>query len=302
MDIPIVDFSEDDPPEVPEDEEPQEHAPFTALRALVGTLFRPRATFQRMREAKHAYWWVVLIVTLGMLTLFTVMKSNVQAARQAEMLARMEAAEEAEGSTTSTRGGGMGGGPGGGGPPGGGMGGGMGGGIGMALGGGGGADDAESAAGTTGGLSLALTLGSGVLGVLVGYLARGVLLFLLGLVLGGHATFKQVFRAGVWGTLPLAIRSLVQGMVVVVTGSIPISGLTGVFGTGGTGGAALLLTSLLGQIDIYLVWSLILLAVGMAATAKLSRLKAAVISLLSWLIMAGAMIGAGTLVSSLLGG
>ncbi len=296
MDIPVIEFTEDDAPAPqPENDEGQDQPPFTALRALVGTLFHPRATFQHMREAKRGHWWVVLFITLAAVALFTVTRTNVQTARRAEMLAQMEAAGETTGSTARTGGGG----PGGGGPPGGGM---AGPGMGMMLGGGGGGSSAEDAAGAMGGTSLALSLGTGVLGVVVGYFARGLLLFLLSLALGGQATFKQVFRAGVWATLPLAIRNLVQGMVVVITGAIPISGLSGVFGGGPPGGSSALLSSLLSEIDIYTVWSLILIAAAVVVTAKLSRLKGAVVSLLSWLIMAGATLGASALAGSLLGG
>jgi hypothetical protein len=294
----VIEFTEDDAPAPqPENDEGQDQPPFTALRALVGTLFHPRATFQRMREAKRGHWWVVLFITLAAVTLFIVMRTNVQTARRAEMLAQMEAAGETGSSTAQAQGGG----PGGGGPPGGGM---AGPGMGMMLGGGGGggSSSADSAAGAMGGTSLALSLGTGVLGVVVGYFARGLLLFLLSLALGGQATFKQIFRAGVWATLPLAVRNLVQGMVVVITGAIPISGLSGVFGGGAPGGSSVLLSGLLSEIDIYTVWSLILIAAAVTATAKLSRLKGAVASLLSWLIMVGATLGASALAGSLLGG
>lgn len=306
MDIPLVEFTEDGEPEAPpEQESGPKPPPFTALRALVGVVIRPRATFRRMQEAGKGFWLVALLLTLVAFSLLTVATHNIQTQRQAQF-AEMQAAQEAASSSTTARStnGGFQGGPGGGGPGGGIPGGGGapgGGGMGMGMTGsllGGGDDDDATPQMTV--TSLPAALGSGAAGIVATYLVQAVLLFLFSLMMGGRASFKQVFWVAVWATIPFVLRYLVQWVAVTATGSMVTSGLAGVFSSGMATGSTVW-NALLAEIDIYRVWSLVLAAVGMAAVARISRVKSAIVSVGSWLVVVLATVGASSLVGSLFG-
>jgi len=142
------------------------------------------------------------------------------------------------------------------------------------------------------------------IGALLGYFISTFVVFALGFVFGGKATFKQMFRVVVWASLPVAIRYLVQAIASLVSGGIPVSGL----------GATLMptesvnmpvLNTLLSQVDAYMVWSMVLLGIGVSATTKLSKGKTVLIVVFYLLIATAALIGwnlAGQAISNLLGG
>lgn len=293
--------------------------PLTAFGALLGVIIRPRATFRRMREAKRGHWWVVLLLTLVTVVLLTLVTSTLRARQFAEFQAQREAAQaESGGESVTPNDGAQGNAPGnfqGGGPPGGfaGAGGGPpGGGVRVAGGFGanpagfllrrisdGGSNDGTFTGPTTSALGTAISAGTSTVTTLLGYLLRGLLVLVLGLVLGGRASFKQVFRMGVWTTLPFVIRNAIQLIATAVTGRIPVSGLAGL--AFGAGGVSPVLAVILSNIDIYLIWSLILLGVGVAATTQLSRIKSAVVALGYWLVTIAASLGWVALIPTLFG-
>jgi hypothetical protein len=296
--------------------------PLTAFGALLGVIIHPRATFRRMREAKRGHWWVALLLTLVTIVLLTTVTGTLRARQFAEFQAQREAAQaesEEESITPNNsaqgnapgdfQGGGPGGGPpGGAGGPGGSPPGGVrvgGGGIGSNSAGfllrqvGGGSTDTAFAGPTTSALGTAISGGTSTVTTLLGYLLRGLLVLVLGLVLGGRASFKQVFRMGVWTTLPFVIRNVIQLIATAVTGRIPVSGLAGL--AFGAGNVSPVLAAILGNIDIYLIWSLILLGVGVAATTQLSRIKSAIVALGYWLVTIAASLGWVALIPTLFG-
>jgi hypothetical protein len=113
---------------------------------------------------------------------------------------------------------------------------------------------------------------SGVFSALFGYLLLTLLVFGAGLVLGGKATFQQVFTMSVWTTLPYVVRSLVQAIASLVTGAAPVSGLSGVLTIAETMSMPVL-AAILSRIDIYMVWSLVLLVIGVGVVYRLSKGK-----------------------------
>jgi hypothetical protein len=126
-----------------------------------------------------------------------------------------------------------------------------------------------------------------------------VLVLVIGLLLGGRASFKQVFRMGVWTTLPFVVRNAVQLIAIAATGRIPFSGLAGLaFNAGEVSRVAV---TILSQLDIYLLWSLVLLGVGVAATTQLSRLKSAGVALGYWLVTVAVSVGWVALLPTLFG-
>jgi hypothetical protein len=113
---------------------------------------------------------------------------------------------------------------------------------------------------------------SGILSALFGYLLLTLIVFGAGLILGGKATFRQVFTMSVWTTLPYVVRSLVQAIASLVTGASPAPGLSGVLSIAETASMPLL-NAILSRIDVYMVWSLVLLTIGVGVVYRLSKGK-----------------------------
>ena len=113
----------------------------------------------------------------------------------------------------------------------------------------------------------------------------------------------------VWARMPLAIRSAVQAVYMVVSGTCiynqglsglvydrtpsltgatmgvgMVSAVAGAFRSAGPTRTQLVLATLLGRIDIYMVWSLLLTVAGVWTFAHLSRRKALLVTLGIWVV------------------
>jgi hypothetical protein len=119
--------------------------------------------------------------------------------------------------------------------------------------------------------------------ILFGWLLRAAVLHVSSLALGGQQSFGAVYRASVWASFPLLLRSAVQLVYALVGGGmIAGEGLSGLLAEapaaagGATQAAPSIPAILLSRIDLYAVWYVILLGVAVAAAGRLSRGKAAV--------------------------
>ena len=244
-------------------------AELTPVGALTGVLLWPRRTFERLREAERGHWWLVFVLALIVLVFNTVATVPVQVAVQQAVF------EEQMGQLGDL-------------PP-----------EQQAQ-----IEQTQRIFSSTAMLSAIGTL-TGIVGLVLGYAVRAGVLFLLGLALGGHASFKQVWRMAVWATLPLVIGNLVGAVVVLATGQFPAAGLTYIYTDAELASVSPIVQSILGSIDLYVVWSLVLIAVGMAATARLSRAKSAGVAAAFWLLGTGlsaALAAAGQAVARAFGG
>lgn len=229
--------------------------PFTPFNALLGVLIRPRRTFEQMRDAKRGYWWVAFVLALIALVIATVATVPVQAeiSRAAIEAQREQLDLDAEQMAQVEQ-----------------------------------TQQLFSSAGVLG----ALNTVTGIIGLVINYAMRAGILFLLGLALGGQASFKQIWRMAVWTTLPLAIGDFVSAMAVIVTGQMPVQGLSFMLTSAERAAASPVVGALLTRIDLYTIWSLILIGVGMVATARLSRVKSTAIAVGYWLL--GVLVAIGT--------
>jgi len=131
--------------------------------------------------------------------------------------------------------------------------------------------------------------------LVVGWLVWAGALYLAGLALGGRSTFGQMFRMVVWTWLPYALRGLLQTVYILASGQIIANpGLSGLVQETRPISEIVvsppsldqtLLVAFLSRIDLFLVWSLILLVVGVTVTTRLPRRKAALVTLGVWLLL-----------------
>lgn len=110
---------------------------------------------------------------------------------------------------------------------------------------------------------------TGILSILGAWLVVGGLVHLIMTLLGGRGSSQQVLNVNAWAMLPFAIRDLVRAAAMLSSNQLLTGlGLTG-FAPAGEGNLYLYLAALFGLIDIYLIWYIILLGVGVGYSENL---------------------------------
>lgn len=137
---------------------------------------------------------------------------------------------------------------------------------------------------------------SAVVVTLLGWLIWSGAVHLLSTMMGGGETFGQIWRVVIWGQLPFVLRNLLQGTYITLSGQLITNpGLSGLvspqrsaeeaiqqFMSAPPSTGQLVLQTILGKIDLFMIWNLVLLAIGVAVTARLSGRKATAIVILVW--------------------
>jgi len=114
-----------------------------------------------------------------------------------------------------------------------------------------------------------------LLGVWVGWLLVGGLLHLVVTMFGGRGETSYSINLVAWAGLPFAIRELVRAGAMLATRQlIDAPGLSG-FAPVDPSGTATYLAALLSLVDIYLIWHMLLLIIGVKLGNSLSLVKAA---------------------------
>jgi hypothetical protein len=129
----------------------------------------------------------------------------------------------------------------------------------------------------------------------VGWLSWAGALHLAATTIGGASGFGHMFRTVVWAWLPYTIRGLVQTVYILASGQLIVyPGLSGLLRAGSSGAGELatvpslgqtIVGSLLSRIDVYMVWNLVLLVLGVMVTSRLARRKATLMTLGVWVIL-----------------
>ena len=121
----------------------------------------------------------------------------------------------------------------------------------------------------------------GLVTLAVMWLVWAGVLYFLGLVAGGEASFAQSFALLAWSWLPYFLRHLILAAYVSYSGQLINQGLSFLVATGDqTKDAANWLYGLLSQFDLFYLWHLILVIVGLAAVARFSKTKATIVGLI----------------------
>lgn len=108
----------------------------------------------------------------------------------------------------------------------------------------------------------------GLSGLWLGWLAFGGLLHLASTLLGGRGSLGSAFNISAWASLPFALRDGLR-ILFMLTTRVPIvrAGLSGF-------SENLFLEQFLALLDIFLLWNLLLLILGLRAADSLSAPKA----------------------------
>lgn len=228
---------------------------------LAGVFVRPGATFTHLREHQSHSWWLPAILII-ICTWLPLLATNAVANRSAGPTLNGGMASESPAMI------------------------GKGGGIIVE-----GSLPAEEPTGSSA-MDILKTVGTIVSQPLT-WLLWGGALYLASVFLGRSSGFKPMFQLAVWAWLPYAVRGLVQTVYIWITGQEIINkGFAGYVIDNSTsqiitpGPEKLALASILGRIDVFMVWNLALLVIGLMAFTKLPRRKAITAIAVIWLVFA----------------
>ncbi len=139
-----------------------------------------------------------------------------------------------------------------------------------------------------------ISLVFGAMGLWVAWLLRAFVLYFGSVLLGGRAAFGGVFKAIVLSYAPLAVRGVLQLAYLNISGqALGAAGLSGFVlpGAGSSPGApaapdlgAAVLGLLLSNIDLFQIWSAVVLVIGLCAVARVKTGASAALVLVTLLI------------------
>jgi hypothetical protein len=128
-----------------------------------------------------------------------------------------------------------------------------------------------------------------LLSSLLGWVLFAGVLYGIGLLLGGRAGYGQLFAVVSWSWVPYILRDFFQAGYIYVTGRfIRLPGLSFLVAAGEqAGGTANLIYRALAQVDIFLLWHLLLIGLAIAALNRFGRGKTLFVTLIYLLIVIG---------------
>lgn len=134
----------------------------------------------------------------------------------------------------------------------------------------------------------AMGIGMGTVGLILTWLFRGAVLFLISYLFGTDNKYAQVVTLVVWSWLPFALRDLLQAVYVVLNNQLPINrGLSFLVASGDqVQNAGNLAYGLLSQVDPFLAWHLVLVAVGLGVSTRCTRVQTVVGTVGYWALTA----------------
>jgi hypothetical protein len=130
-------------------------------------------------------------------------------------------------------------------------------------------------------------------GLWVGWLLLAALLHFGSTLLGGRGSMQSALNIVAWASLPFAVRDILRIIFMLSAGHAIISpGLSGFASTPG------FVSQLLTRVDIFLIWQVILLVIGLNITDSLPRSKAVAGVVVVMLLVLLAQAGLGALTSN----
>jgi hypothetical protein len=111
-----------------------------------------------------------------------------------------------------------------------------------------------------------------LLGIWVGWIMVSALLHLVATLFGGRGWMGYAVNLVAWASIPFAVRDIVRVAAMLFTHQLIDN--TGLSGFAPAGGEMIFLAAILSLIDVYLIWHIILLIIGVREGMGLSAIKA----------------------------
>lgn len=130
-------------------------------------------------------------------------------------------------------------------------------------------------------------------GLWVGWLLLAGLLHFGSTLLGGRGSMQSALNVVAWASLPFAVRDILRIIFMLSAGHAIVSP-----GLSGFASATGFVSQLLTHVDIFLIWQIILLVIGLGVTDSLPRSKAVAGVVVVMLLVLLAQAGLGALTSN----
>jgi hypothetical protein len=166
-------------------------------------------------------------------------------------------------------------------------------------------EDIERALRFTAAIGKAMTYISPILSACIYFIMAGILLIAFRLI-AGEGTYKQSLSVTLYSWLPQIIYTIILAAIVASRGTVQAELM------GGTVLSNLafltefkehrVLYAFLSSIDLFTIWTVVLMTIGMAAVSRLSRARSATIVISLWVMMIIVKVGFAALGASRLKG
>lgn len=238
---------------------------------MLGALVRPRATFAQLGALPRRTWWVVFLILAALVAAPRYLSDQKQQALALQNFAPPQGPSEGFGPAPApgTLAGPM--------------------------------DNPGMVAPQPSPISSVMSAVGSAVGLPVHWLLMTIGITLVLIIAGGRAGFGDIFKVLLTASVPLAMRGLAQlGYVLLMGQPLGQAGLSGLMMSTASainpsaapalppvppGFGTLVLTSLLSQVDIFQVWALVLVVIGIGVVAQVKTAKAALAVLLIWLLV-----------------
>lgn len=129
-------------------------------------------------------------------------------------------------------------------------------------------------------------VGLGGLGLFLGLVIRAGFLHLSGLALGAKSAWETMFAVAAWAATPLLWRNLLHGVLTLLgRGAVSHAGLSFLVASGDwLADGRNPLYALLGQVDLFVLWHLVLLWIGVSVATGMRRRTVGVLVVVWWLL------------------
>jgi len=129
-------------------------------------------------------------------------------------------------------------------------------------------------------------LGAGLLIAALGWVLRGTVVHFSSMAAGGTSVWGPTFAVCLWSMLPFFVRDLVQTIYILISKQIiEHQGLAFLVASGDMlKDGRNLSYALLGNVDPFALWHIVLLGIAIGAATKLSKGKATFMALVIWLV------------------
>ncbi|MEA3375750.1 MAG: Yip1 family protein [Chloroflexota bacterium] len=233
-----------------------------AVRLLLGMIVRPRTTLEAISQEGRRAWWLPALLAVVLVALPVVAQAPITAQQSREAMSTVQE-QFAEGASPEEL------------------------------------EQMERSMSVVASplITVVFPAVAAAAGRVVSWLVWAGALYLAGMVLGGRSTFGQMFRMVVWIWIPHALRDLLQAIYIWLSGQPILNpGLSGLVRTGQSvtemitappGLGQRILSSVLSRVDLFLVWHLVLLVIGVGVTMRLARRKAVLVALGVWILLTG---------------
>lgn len=121
-----------------------------------------------------------------------------------------------------------------------------------------------------------------ILGLIAGLLILSFFFYLFSSLFGAKGKFKQTFSFVLYCYTPFILKNILQAIYIGITHQIPAPGLSSLVSQN-----KLILSGLFSSIDIFVLWNLLLLFLGLVIIFNVSKLKSGLIILIYFLIVIG---------------